>query len=93
MLSATIRFLALGAQAGFAAWMLSAALMCTGGCGGYGEAIYATIFGAFVAISTIVLLMVGHANASKSDPQSLEVQAKVQWGWLIVSTVVLVLAS
>ena len=93
MLSATIRFLALGAQAGFAAWALSAALMCIGGCGGYEEVLYATMFGAFVAVSTIALLMVGHANASKSDPRSLEIQAKLQWGWLIVSAVVLVLAS
>jgi hypothetical protein len=93
MLSATIRFLALGTQAGVAAWMLSAVLMCIGGCGGYEEVLYATMFGVFVAVSTIALLMVGHANASKSDPQSLEIQAKLQWGWLIVSTVVLVLAS
>lgn len=91
-LSTVVRFVLLSGQAAAAAGLLSFALLCAGGCGGHGEAIDAIGFATATAVAALVALVIHYNNTRKSKPESLEKQARLQWAWLGVSGVVLIVA-
>jgi hypothetical protein len=85
-----IRFLLLSGQAAAVAGLLSFALWCKGGCGGHGEAINAIGFAAITAIVMLAVLVAHYNNTRKSKPEFLEKQVWLQWAWLGVTSVVLI---
>ncbi len=89
ILSALIRFLLLGAQAAFASGILLVALMCIGGCGGYGEIIYGIMFGATVGVVTFIALGVHYIKNRNGESRYPFLRPKVQWIWLSISFFVL----
>jgi hypothetical protein len=86
-----IRFMLLSCVVGVAVGVLTIALKCIGGCGGYGEIFDGLGFGAVAAIATFVGLCLHHERQRKSNPQSLVRQARLQWLWLAVTGVVVLL--
>ena len=76
---ALIRFALPSCLAGVTAAGLYFFLACVGGCGGYGEVIFAAGIGGTVAIVIAIVFLLSYLHQCKKHPEAVAHQARVEW--------------
>lgn len=89
--TALVRFTLLAAQVALVSGLSFIATMCIEGCGGYGQIFYAIVFGGFFGASTFTMLALHYVKFRDRRAAPLFLRSRVQWTWLAVSILALML--